>query len=661
MKQLESFLASIEVESNRAGQQAQVIELSQRLDPELALLSRLLIRLSSVHISKPKPVAGVLVLFTSLVLLASSTRRSNKTFIACAPARFRFANGRPSSESLFVVMDGREYVVRFTDYDEKITWLSAFRVQQDAGFAQMPTSGSIVRWIDVEVNRTVPALMSHDGCSFGNQILFFGGINASLTDVSAMILYDFETKTWTVSDTPVPHRYSHTVTLCEGCAYIVFGQQSKICYDDVWRYDFRKSEWSTIETTGTTPAKRAGHSCTAIGQLLYVFGGRDEQGHYLGDFYSLNTRNGIWQTIDTHRSPSPRAFHTAITVDTIMVVIGGCTDEAVVGDIHLFNTVKGHWAQTDAVISPRMRHRVALVGHMIVVVGGIGGYDCKVTLIPKSWTHTTECLELGNVPFGIAQFAMAPTKDGLLVFSGTDGVGRTPWRCAWLLNVANVLAEQAKMNLRTTKSGSYVSEVTPPLFDAIPPPAKSVGYQEKVTESCGKKIERHKKKRKKSGPLKKPVIQSSSQDSIALGTTFDLSSFLAQLEIDISNMAPFEQSATTIKAKRLYRAKVENRKLMDKVNCLEWVAAGEPGLPPGVKILLKLYEDRTARTRIMKVISDHSAAELETFVRRMLGRNIRLNLHTSPGTIEKLNDETLNQAHTSICVGEMSSLIIVAL
>ncbi len=48
--------------------------------------------------------------------------------------------------------------------------------------------------------------------------------------------------------------------------------------------------WSKPITTGSVPGCRAGHTMTAVGSKLFVFGGGDGS-HYLNDLHILDTGN----------------------------------------------------------------------------------------------------------------------------------------------------------------------------------------------------------------------------------------------------------------------------------------------------------------------------------------------------------------------------------
>jgi hypothetical protein len=94
---------------------------------------------------------------------------------------------------------------------------------------------------------------------------------------------------------------------------------------------------------------------------------------------------------------------------------------------------------------------------------------------------------------------------------------------------------------------------------------------------------------------------------------------------------------------------------------MEMVAAGEVGLPPNSPLLLKVFEDETGRTQILKVTSSHGADDIADRVREVIKREALLCLHISRVKIAPLNESSLQLAHGSICTGEQAALVILAL
>jgi HEAT repeat protein len=146
-----------------------------------------------------------------------------------------------------------------------------------------------------------------------------------------------------------------------------------------------------------------------------------------------------------------------------------------------------------------------------------------------------------------------------------------------------------------------------------------------------------------------------------VGAKFDPDYILKQLGIKLDTLRAVEQIVTKRKVRAFYNARIENQKLERKLQQLEMIASGRLGLPEGFPILLKLYDDVTARTRILKVSSNHSTEELVEIAAQSCRRRAILNVQTSPTSVTALTADSLLKAHTSICRGEQANLMILAL
>ena len=90
---------------------------------------------------------------------------------------------------------------------------------------------------------------------------------------------------------------------------------------------------------------RFGHSQSAVGKSIYVFGGRmgtsiDEK--LLDDLWAFDTDSKTWSEVEAKdkesESPSPRSFHTSVVVGECIYVFGGCPKEGRQADLHRFDT-----------------------------------------------------------------------------------------------------------------------------------------------------------------------------------------------------------------------------------------------------------------------------------------------------------------------------------
>jgi hypothetical protein len=601
--------------------------------------SRTLVQEVSVHVVRPKSMAGVLFLFSDLVVLAATKGKGYQKLVATPVVSFRFINGRPTPESLYLIAEDKEFLVQFADTDDKRTWMAPFvELRKECFDAIKLGDTSFIRWSDVTIGGTVAPVMNHDGCSCGAELLFFGGTNASLADGNSCVLYNYNAGSWEALASKVPPRNSHTVTFCNKGAYVMFGQRKKEVLNDIWKWDCARREWSKVQTTGQTPTGRFGHSCVAVGEKLYIFGGKNDGGHYLADLSVFNMQDRSYKVLTCTNAPSARSFHSCVALgQKTLVVIGGRTAQAIVGDVHVFDIAKSHWTEINLQIGPRMYHRCGVVGRMLVVIGGI--HDSDFVMIDTNWWEAIDCTEYGNIPHGLSRFALVEISSGLLlVFGGSDATSRSPALCSYLLDARDSIFESPTPQRRKRVMSAAAHRSPAALVKPKTPGAKPRRW---TTNAGALKV----------GPTRHFLV----------GAACDADDVLRELPIDITGLRPFEQEAAKRKAKRYWSLRDENNKLQDRIAKMEMVAAGDVGLPPNSPLLLKLFDDATGRTQILKLTSNHGADDIAETVREVVEREALLCVYISRAKAAQLNEDNLLLAHGSICTGEQAALVILAL
>ena len=65
-------------------------------------------------------------------------------------------------------------------------------------------------------------------------------------------------------------------------------------FNDVWVYDPQTNTWAEQDCIGFIPAPREGHSAALVGDVMYIFGGRTEEGTDLGDLAAFRISSRRW-------------------------------------------------------------------------------------------------------------------------------------------------------------------------------------------------------------------------------------------------------------------------------------------------------------------------------------------------------------------------------
>lgn len=95
-------------------------------------------------------------------------------------------------------------------------------------------------------------------------------------------------------------------------------------FNDVWCYNPHTNSWTQLECIGYIPSPREGHAAALVGDVMYIFGGRTEEGTDLGDLAAFRISSRRWYTFQNMGpSPSPRSGHSMTTVGKQIVVLAG--------------------------------------------------------------------------------------------------------------------------------------------------------------------------------------------------------------------------------------------------------------------------------------------------------------------------------------------------
>lgn len=95
-------------------------------------------------------------------------------------------------------------------------------------------------------------------------------------------------------------------------------------FNDVWCYDPAVNKWAQLDCIGYIPAPREGHAAALVDDVMYIFGGRTEEGTDLGDLAAFRITQRRWYTFQNMGpSPSARSGHSMTTVGKSIVVLGG--------------------------------------------------------------------------------------------------------------------------------------------------------------------------------------------------------------------------------------------------------------------------------------------------------------------------------------------------
>jgi len=247
----------------------------------------------------------------------------------------------------------------------------------------------------------VPNFSRHTACLVGSKIYVYGGFDGFGTNFDLNI-FDPYARTWTnVPNTVVrgqvpSSRTNHAAVGVGNKMYMFGGNNNNAAgmyqvLDDLCVLNTDTLTWSKPQTTGDQPTARSGHTLTAIGKNLYLFGGgvwNEEEGwvHKYNDLYVLNTETMVWTkpvctgTIDTS------TFPISYSIGRFLFVFGGGSkpNHCVTNDLYVLDTTTFSWSRpstTGTAPSARDMGTASYNGRKVFFVGGYAGgavdhFDC---------------------------------------------------------------------------------------------------------------------------------------------------------------------------------------------------------------------------------------------------------------------------------------------
>ncbi|EFH63787.1 hypothetical protein ARALYDRAFT_316360 [Arabidopsis lyrata subsp. lyrata] len=178
------------------------------------------------------------------------------------------------------------------------------------------------------------------------------------------------------------NRWGHTCNAIKGGRFLyVFGGfgRDNCLTNQVHVFDTQTQLWTRPVINGVPPCPRDSHSCTTVGDNLFVFGGTDGT-NYLNDVHILDTSSHTWICPDIRgEGPGAREAHSAALVDKRLFIFGGCgkssdsDDEVFYNDLYILNTETFMWKRAVTSGKPpsaRDSHTCSAWKNKIIVVGG---------------------------------------------------------------------------------------------------------------------------------------------------------------------------------------------------------------------------------------------------------------------------------------------------
>ncbi|XP_022850489.1 RING finger protein B isoform X2 [Olea europaea var. sylvestris] len=296
----------------------------------------------------------------------------------------------------------------------------------------------MMRWEKVQQQRGGPGVRWGHTCNAirGGKLLYlFGGYGKDRCQTNQVHVFDTVNMTWSEplmkGILPTP-RDSHSCTTIGDNLFVFGGTDGKKPLNDLHILDTSSNMWISPSVRGDGPEAREGHSAALIGKRLFIFGGcgKSENNEiYYDDLYILNTETFSWKrVVPSGTPPSKRDSHTCSSWRNKIIVIGGEDScDYYLSDVHILDADTLVWCKFNTMgqlLPPRGGHTTIAFGKTLFVFGGFSDeqnlYDDVYMLDLENgiWTKVIASGEGPSGRFSMAGESLDPQMGGVLVFIG---------------------------------------------------------------------------------------------------------------------------------------------------------------------------------------------------------------------------------------------------
>ncbi|XP_019451767.1 PREDICTED: tip elongation aberrant protein 1-like isoform X1 [Lupinus angustifolius] len=217
----------------------------------------------------------------------------------------------------------------------------------------------------------------------GRFIYVFGGYGENNSQTNKVYVFRTLIQSWSQPEMkghpPIP-RDSHTCSTIGDNLFVFGGTDGVNPLNDLHFLDTSSHTWISPSIRGDGPAAREGHSAAVVGKRLFIFGGCGKSADngsdvYYNDLYILNTETFVWRCATTSGTPpSPRDSHSCSSWKNKIIVVGGEDGhDYYLSDVHILDTDTLIWrklATSGQLMPPRAGHSAVCFGKHLFVFGG---------------------------------------------------------------------------------------------------------------------------------------------------------------------------------------------------------------------------------------------------------------------------------------------------
>ncbi|KAL9657568.1 hypothetical protein ABK040_000995 [Willaertia magna] len=236
----------------------------------------------------------------------------------------------------------------------------------------------------------------------------------------------------TTNTKPAPRGF-HSCTLVGDKLYIIGGDNRLIFFKDVCIFDLKSKCWIKLSEKAYLPVPRTGHTTVLFGNKLYLFGGKN-MNYYTSDLYIFDLSTHTWEKEElSKKKVVPRAAHSCCVIDNKMYVFGGITTFQIDGKstsdyldtLSIYDFSQKKWKNVKKKgQSPTARagHACCVIEKNIYVFGGRQGTKLLNDLYKFNidTEKWTKINAKGEIPLTRAGHTITSYKEKIILFGGSD-------------------------------------------------------------------------------------------------------------------------------------------------------------------------------------------------------------------------------------------------
>ncbi len=297
-------------------------------------------------------------------------------------------------------------------------------------------------WVNGSATGVPTARSSHSAVWTGQQLLVWGGDLGGGNAYSAGgAAYNPTTDQWlAIATFQAPTARAAHTAVWTGTEMIIWGGSGTAgASTDHGRYNLTAGTWTAV-SANNAPAKRSGHVAVWNGGRMVVFGGLNSTG-----LLGLSDSGGVydpvadaWTALPSAGLPEPRRFATAVWTGTAMTIWGGMGDAGELATGARLacdaNGLPTAWTAMSTVGAPSARtgHSAVWTGSKLIIWGGqSGGANLGDGAIYDPAGNTWTPLPATGAPSSRSYHVAVWSGSEMLLFSGEDASGTLPTGSAY--------------------------------------------------------------------------------------------------------------------------------------------------------------------------------------------------------------------------------------